>query len=75
MSIAIQKATLQDLQDIQNLNNQLFELELANYDPDLVPEWPLTEEGAAYFKDMIENHFVLIAKDAGGVRSVILPQQ
>jgi GNAT superfamily N-acetyltransferase len=65
MPAAIQKATLNDLSDIQNLNNGLFELELANSDPDLIPDWPLSLAGEAYFKDMIENHFVLVARDGG----------
>ena len=54
-----------DLPDIQNLNNKLFDLEIANYDPDLIPNWPLSPAGAAYFTDMIEKHFVVIAKDGG----------
>ncbi|MCL2737243.1 MAG: GNAT family N-acetyltransferase [Alphaproteobacteria bacterium] len=63
MPVIIQKATLQNLQDIQNLNNKLFDLELSNSDPDLIPGWPLSLAGEAYFKDMIESHFVLIARD------------
>jgi len=65
MAVIIQKATLGDLADIQNLNNQLFELEIANFDPDLIPGWPLTDAGEAYFREIIENNFVLVAKDNG----------
>jgi len=63
MSIKIEKATLADLSDIQVLNNGLFELELANFDPNLIPGWPLSDEGKNYFTNMIENNFVLVAKD------------
>ncbi|GHU02164.1 hypothetical protein FACS1894186_6300 [Alphaproteobacteria bacterium] len=63
MTVKIERATLKDLSDIQHLNNKLFELELANFDQNLISNWPLSKEGKAYFSDMIENHFVLIAKD------------
>ena len=46
---------------IQNLNNDLFKLEKENYDPTLVSNWPLTEEGRLYFEELIENHFVIVA--------------
>ena len=61
--IKIERATLKDLSDIQHLNNKLFELEIADFDPNLTPNWPLSDAGKEYFTDMIENHFVLIAKD------------
>jgi GNAT superfamily N-acetyltransferase len=63
MSIQIRKATIKDLPAVQELNNKLFELELANFDPNLIPNWPISDAGKEYFTDMIENHFVLVAED------------
>jgi len=57
----IRKADLEDLTIIQNLNNKLFELEKENYDPTLVSDWPLTDEGKEYFEDLINNHYVIVA--------------
>ncbi|MDR0448932.1 MAG: GNAT family N-acetyltransferase [Rickettsiales bacterium] len=67
MDIKIEKGAIKDLPDIQTLNNKLFGLEIANFDPDLIPNWPLSAEGKAYFKDMIENKFVLVARDGGHI--------
>lgn len=57
----IRKATLDDLDIICELNNQLFKLEKENYDSTLVENWPLTNEGKKYFKDLINNHYVIVA--------------
>ena len=58
----IRKATLKDLQRIQELNNQLFELELANFDKYLIKDWPLSKEGKEYFENAIKDSFVIIAE-------------
>jgi len=60
-NVTIRKATLNDLYNIQMLNNQLFKLEKENFDPTLVENWPLTEEGKKYFKAMIEEAHVIVA--------------
>ena len=59
--VLIRKATINDLSKIQNLNNELFKLEKENYDSTLVLNWPLTEEGKTYFKNLIENDYVVVA--------------
>ena len=59
--LIIRKATIDDLKDIINLNNKLFKLEKENYDNTLVEDWPLSEGGKEYFKDLILNHFVIVA--------------
>ena len=59
--ILIRKANVGDLNIIQDLNNKLFKLEKANYDPTLVSDWPLTDEGKEYFQDLINNHYVIVA--------------
>lgn len=61
--IEIRKATIDDLEAIQELNNDLFKLEKANYDTTLVIDWPFTETGKSYFIDLIHNHYVIVAED------------
>lgn len=60
-NIIIRRATIEDLEIIQNLNNNLFDLEKENYDPTLIINWPLTEEGRKYFEDLITNDYVVLA--------------
>ena len=60
-NVIIKKATIKNLEDIVNLNNELFKLEKDNYDETLVENWPLTKEGNEYFKDLILNNFVIVA--------------
>ena len=57
----IRKANLNDLDAICDLNNQLFKLEKEQYDPTLVEDWPLSDEGREYFTDLINNHYVIVA--------------
>ena len=65
MEINIRIANLDDLKDIQNLNNSLFELEYNNFDDTLKLGWPLDNEGKEYFKDMIEKNIVFVAEISG----------
>lgn len=67
MDIEIKKADITYLKDIQNLNNQLFELEYNNFDPALKVGWTFEEKGTSYFKDMLENEIVYIALDKDNV--------
>ena len=59
--MVIRKAAISDLQRIQELNNELFELELANYDKYLIKDWPLSIKGKEYFENAIKNSFVIVA--------------
>lgn len=59
--ISIRKAGINDLEDIRRLNNELFELEINNFDDTLVSGWPYTEEGLDYYKDLINNYYVYVA--------------
>ena len=52
MEIEIKRADITYLADIQNLNNQLFELEHNNFDSVLKIGWAFEEDGEKYFKDM-----------------------
>lgn len=67
MEIEIKKADITYLKDIQNLNNQLFELEYNNFDSALKVGWTFEEKGTSYFKDMLENEIVYIAVDKENV--------
>ena len=58
----VRKAELKDLRRIQELNNQLFELELANFDKYLIKDWPLSDEGKRYFESAIKEGFVIVAE-------------
>ena len=68
----IRKAELKDLQRIQELNNQLFELELANFDKHLIKDWPLSDEGKQYFESAIKEGFVIVAEIEGNVVGYLL---
>lgn len=59
--LVIRNANLQDLKIIQKLNNELFDLELKNYDTTLVKDWAISNEGKEYFEDLINNNFVVVA--------------
>ena len=63
----IRKANLSDLNDICNLNNELFKLEKEKYDPTLVEDWPISNEGREYFTDLINNHYVIVATQDNNV--------
>ncbi|MBE5736257.1 MAG: GNAT family N-acetyltransferase [Clostridiales bacterium] len=58
----IRKAELKDLSRIQELNNELFELEIANFDKYLIKDWPLSNEGKTYFENAIKESFVAVAE-------------
>ncbi len=60
-NVVIRKASLEDLNTIQELNNYLFKLEKDNYDSTLIKDWPLSKKGKEYFSDLIENHYVIVA--------------
>lgn len=63
IEIKIQKATIENLRDIQNLNLKLFEKEYKEYDKLLNCNWTFSEEGTQYFKDKIlqKNNCSLVA--------------
>lgn len=54
IEIIIKKATIENLNEIQELNNQLFELEYNNFDSSL-------KVGTEYFSNMLNNQVVFIA--------------
>ncbi|HIS91249.1 MAG TPA: GNAT family N-acetyltransferase [Candidatus Faecisoma merdavium] len=60
-NLVIRKASMDDLNIIQKLNNQLFELEKENFASTLVKDWPLTLEGKNYFQSLINNNYVILA--------------
>ncbi len=54
------------------MNNQLFELELENFDKYLIKDWPLSDEGRVYFEDAISNSFVVVAEIDGKIVGYLL---
>lgn len=63
MDIVIRKATLDDLQKVQELNLKLFEKEYKEYDSLLNMDWTFGEAGTKYYQDRIsqDNGCVLVA--------------
>lgn len=61
MNIEIKRADISYLKDIQNLNNQLFELEYNNFDPALKVGWPFEKDGTEYFTNLLNDEVVYIA--------------
>ena len=59
--IIIRRATINDLKTIQSLNYELFKLETENFDPTLIVDWPLSEEGNKYFEELIRDEYVIVA--------------
>ena len=76
--IVIEKATIEDLEYIQKLNKKLFIREFEKYNKLLNIEWTFGEKGTKYFKELIQNGFVYVAKTnnnivgylAGSIRNV-----
>lgn len=62
MKVDIRKANMNDLINIQNLNNSLFDLEYNNYDSTLKLGWPFEKDGEEYFIDRIKNNLVFVAE-------------
>lgn len=60
-NIIIRRATIEDLQIVQKLNNKLFELEYENFDPALRVGWPYSKKGIEYFTRMLNDEAVFIA--------------
>lgn len=63
MEISIKKADSTYLKDIQDLNNQLFELEYNNFDSALKVGWTFDKDGEKYFNNMLNNEIIYIALD------------
>jgi N-acetylglutamate synthase-like GNAT family acetyltransferase len=62
MNFEIRKANITDIKKIQELNNKLFELEFKEFDNSLKVGWPLEMDGEEYFRDLINNHYVIVAE-------------
>ena len=50
-NLSIRKANINDLSYIQELNNNLFDLESENYDPTLVKDWAISNDGKICIED------------------------
>lgn len=58
----IRRATIEDIATIQNLNNELFNYEIRNNFDNYLKDWSLGEESKLYFRELIENQFVILAE-------------
>ena len=69
MELIIQKATINDLKYIQELNLQLFKKEYREYDPLLNLNWTFGQNGVDYFKKRIfgRNSCMFIASVRGKI--------
>ncbi len=63
----IRRASIDDLKKIQELNNDLFNLELDSCDHTLVKDWPLSIDGEEYFKDLILKDYVYVCVEFGEI--------
>ena len=71
----IRKAEIKDLERVQELNNQLFDLEIANFDEYLIKNWPLSNEGRNYFLNAIKESCVLVAESDDKVVGYLLAEK
>ena len=71
----IRRAEEKDLEKIQYLNNELFDLEISNFDEYLIKDWPLSKEGREYFENAIKNDFVVVAENDGEVVGYLLGEE
>ena len=71
----IRRAELKDLKIVQELNNQLFELELESFDKYLIKGWSFSDEGKAYFENAIKKSFVIVAEIDGVVVGYLLAEE
>lgn len=64
--INIRLATKEEVQDLQNLNDEIF-MDNAKYDSDLDLTWAQSEKGRTYFTELVNNDgaLCLFAEDDG----------
>ncbi|MBR2709333.1 GNAT family N-acetyltransferase [Candidatus Saccharibacteria bacterium] len=60
--VIIRKATIEDFKTVQQFGYDLLEYERKNWDKELDPSWPFSEEGAVKYKQAIEEKITLIAE-------------
>ena len=71
MEISIKRADITYLKDIQNLNNQLFELEYNKFDSALKIGWTFEKDGEEYFNNMLNNETLQINSYPSGIREMV----
>lgn len=60
--LVIRKATIADVDAVQNLNNGLLNYEMEHGFDSYVKDWALSEASKNYFLDLIKNQFVVVAE-------------
>lgn len=66
-SLTIRRATIDEVEIIQKLNNELINYEMEQGFDSYVKDWALSEESKKYFLDLIENQFVAVAEVDGEI--------
>lgn len=64
--LIIRRATIEEVEIIQQLNNNLINYEMEEGFDTYIKDWALSEESKEYFLDLIENQFVVVAVIGGG---------
>ncbi len=67
LEVAIEQATIADLEAIQSLNQELCRKENIDFDPTINPDYAFSESGAQYFRSRLESvdGLSLLAKENG----------
>lgn len=65
MKTLIRKATVSDIDTIQDFGSKLLNFERENYDPSLDANWALSDEAKAKYLNAIETKYVTIAEIEG----------
>ena len=60
--LVIRRATIEDVEIIQKLSNQLVEYEMEQCFDIYTKDWALSDETKKYYVDLIENQYVLVAE-------------
>ena len=58
----IRRASMKDMKTLLDLYDELLELEIAKYDPTLIPKWSYTKHGIEYFTEMINGNYTSVAE-------------
>lgn len=61
-NVILEKVTDKDLEYIQQLNRKLFVREFEKYNKLLNIDWTFGEKGTEYFKKLIQDEFIYVAK-------------
>ncbi|MBE5738194.1 MAG: GNAT family N-acetyltransferase [Clostridiales bacterium] len=67
MDLILRRATLEDLDIIQKLNNELCKYETKNGFDSYISDWSLSDTSKEYFTYMIESEYIIVAEMQGKI--------